>query len=56
VAPAGRLALLIGSAQQAHAQASLPNLIWSSPTTVPNSRSRILLIANSLVGDPEPPK
>jgi 16S rRNA (guanine527-N7)-methyltransferase len=47
VVPAGRLALLIGSAQQSQAQASLPNLIWSKPAGVPNSRSRILLIANS---------
>jgi 16S rRNA (guanine527-N7)-methyltransferase len=47
LAPAGRLALLIGSAQQPQAQASLPTLVWSHPIAVPNSRSRILLIANS---------
>ena len=46
VAPAGRLALLIGSAQQAQAQGSLPHFTWSQPIPIPNSRSRVLLVAN----------
>jgi len=45
VTPAGRLALLIGSAQQSQARSTLPDLVWSEPTPVPQSRSRILLVA-----------
>ena len=45
VAPAGRLALLISSAQQSQAGSTLPNLVWSEPAPVPQSRSRILLVA-----------
>jgi 16S rRNA (guanine527-N7)-methyltransferase len=47
VAPAGRLALLISTAQQDQAHAMLPHLTWSTAAPVPQSRSRILLIANS---------
>ena len=47
VAPAGRLALLIGSTQQSQAQSSLPHFTWAQPIPVPDSRSRILLVANS---------
>jgi len=43
VAPAGRLALLIGSAQQDQALSTLPHFTWSSPVPIPLSRSRILL-------------
>ncbi len=46
VAPAGRLALLIGSAQLKTAQSALPVYVWSDPLPVPNSRSRILLTAH----------
>jgi 16S rRNA (guanine527-N7)-methyltransferase len=46
ISPGGRLALLIGSAQEKPARASLPDLTWSAPTPVPLSRSRILLIAH----------
>jgi 16S rRNA (guanine527-N7)-methyltransferase len=45
VAPTGRLALLISSAQLPHAQSSLPNLSWSTPLPVPQSRSRIVVEA-----------
>ncbi len=45
VAPTGRLALLVGAAQQDQARALLPNLTWSTPAPVPHSRSRVLLIA-----------
>ena len=45
VAPGGRLALLIGSAQQAQARAALPNVTWSEPTRVPQSNARVLVIA-----------
>ncbi len=45
VAPAGRLALLISSAQQTAARSALPDLTWSNPIPVPQSRSRILLVA-----------
>jgi 16S rRNA (guanine527-N7)-methyltransferase len=45
VAPAGRLALLISTAQQTQARSTLPHLTWSNPSPVPHSRSRILLVA-----------
>jgi 16S rRNA (guanine527-N7)-methyltransferase len=46
LAPTGRLALLIGSSQQAQAESSLPNLLWSRSSSIPLSDSRILLIAS----------
>jgi 16S rRNA (guanine527-N7)-methyltransferase len=45
VAPAGRLALLIGSSQQNQSRAALINFTWSSPVPIPGSRSRVMLIA-----------
>ena len=47
VASAGRLVLLISSAQLPQAQQSLPNLSWSTPQPVPQSRSRILIEART---------
>ncbi len=44
VAPSGRLALLISSAQQDQARSTLPDLKWSDPYPIPHSRSRILLV------------
>lgn len=44
VAPSGRLALLIGSAQAPQAQSLLPSAAWSNPLPIPKSQSRILLI------------
>ena len=46
VAPAGRLALLIGSAQESQARTTLHDLRWFPPVPVPKSRTRILLVAN----------
>jgi len=46
LAPGGRLALLIGAAQQDQARSTLPHLTWSDPVPVPQSRSRILLVAH----------
>jgi len=46
LAPVGRLALLISSAQQDQARSTLPNLTWSNPTPVPHSRSRIVLVGS----------
>jgi 16S rRNA (guanine527-N7)-methyltransferase len=46
VAPGGRLALLISSAQLDQAQASLPHLVWTKPDPIPSSRSRILAVAH----------
>jgi 16S rRNA (guanine527-N7)-methyltransferase len=46
VAPGGRLALLISSAQIDQARASLPNFAWSEPIPVPKSRSRVVAIAH----------
>ena len=48
VAPTGRMALLISAAQQPQTLSTLPSLIWSEPVPVPQSRSRILLIARRL--------
>jgi 16S rRNA (guanine(527)-N(7))-methyltransferase RsmG len=45
VAPAGRLALLIGSSQQNQAAALINDFTWSSPVPIPGSRSRVMLIA-----------
>jgi len=45
VAPAGRLALLISAAQQAQARSTLPGLVWSDPLPIPESRSRVLVVA-----------
>ena len=42
--PEGRLALLIGSSQQAIAEATLPRISWNESIPIPQSRSRILLI------------
>ena len=47
VAPSGRLALLIGAAQEGQARSTLPHLAWSAAAPVPRSRSRILLVAHS---------
>ena len=43
VAPAGRLALLIGASQRAQAQAGLPQFLWSEPVPIPGTSARILL-------------
>jgi 16S rRNA G527 N7-methylase RsmG len=43
VAPTGRLALLIGTSQRAHAH-SLPTFTWQPALPVPHSSSRVLLI------------
>ena len=45
VAPAGRLALLISSAQFDTARTTLPTLTWANPIPVPLSRNRVLAIA-----------
>jgi 16S rRNA (guanine527-N7)-methyltransferase len=42
VRPAGRLALLIGSAQVDRARALLPDRAWESPLPIPGSHSRVL--------------
>ncbi|HEY6370605.1 MAG TPA: 16S rRNA (guanine(527)-N(7))-methyltransferase RsmG [Candidatus Sulfotelmatobacter sp.] len=47
VAPAGRLALLISSAQQNQARSTLPTLNWSAPVQIPCSRARILLVGRN---------
>jgi len=45
VAPGGRLALLIGSAQWHSAQSALPTLRWQEPAPIPGSRARVVAIA-----------
>lgn len=44
LAQSGRLALLIGQAQVAHAHALAPMIHWSEPVPIPLSSARILLI------------
>jgi 16S rRNA (guanine527-N7)-methyltransferase len=51
LAPFGRLALLIGSAQADGVRAALPALTWSDPYPIPASDSRILLVGKL---QPEP--
>jgi 16S rRNA G527 N7-methylase RsmG len=46
VAPAGRLALLIGTSRLHQAQTILPDFSWEEPLAVPISRSRILLVGH----------
>jgi len=46
VAPEGRLALLISSAQFDQARSSLPQLSWAKVEPIPLSRSKILAIAH----------
>jgi 16S rRNA (guanine527-N7)-methyltransferase len=44
VAPSGRLALLIGEGQAAHARELTPNFRWQDPNPIPLSSNRVLLI------------
>ncbi len=46
VAPSGRLAILIGRAQADSAMNLTPNFNWSKPLPIPQSTSRILMIAH----------
>jgi 16S rRNA (guanine527-N7)-methyltransferase len=47
LAPAGRVACLIGSSQLPTAQSALPDIIWHAPIPIPHSRSRQLLVGSS---------
>jgi 16S rRNA (guanine527-N7)-methyltransferase len=47
LAPSGRLALLIASNQLEATRSILPNLSWAPPIPLPNSQSRLLLIAHA---------
>jgi 16S rRNA (guanine527-N7)-methyltransferase len=49
VAPGGRLVLLISATQEAQARSTLPHLEWSTPLPVPQSHSRVLLVARSVI-------
>ena len=44
VTPGGRLALLLGAAQDGYARGLLPGFSWEPPVALPGSSSRILLI------------
>ncbi len=44
VAPAGRLALLVGAPQVVRAQALLPHLSWAALVDLPGSAQRVLLV------------
>ena len=45
LAPGGRLALLIGSAQWQRAQMAIPSFTWLAPVPIPGSQSRVVTIA-----------
>jgi 16S rRNA (guanine527-N7)-methyltransferase len=47
LAPGGRLALLVGTAQRDEASRLLPSFDWRPPTPIPLSNNRILLIGSS---------
>jgi 16S rRNA (guanine527-N7)-methyltransferase len=46
VAPGGRLALLISSAQLDQARTSFPHFSWTAPEPIPLSDSRVLVVAH----------
>ena len=46
LAPAGRLALLIGSSQLDQARSTLPEISWNSLLLIPKSQSRMLLLGS----------
>ena len=50
VAPGGRLALLIGSAQAAHTPQLVPAFAWSEPIAIPQASARVLLIGTNQPG------
>ena len=50
LAPKGRLALLIGSAQVRKAQSTLPELIWNPPLPIPCSSNRVIAIGENAAG------
>lgn len=54
LAPTGRLALLIGSAQVELARTHARHLQWSEPLPVPLSAARVLLIGRNLAGHESP--
>jgi 16S rRNA (guanine527-N7)-methyltransferase len=51
LAPAGRLALLIGETQAPIARQALRSLAWSSPIRLPGSQSRALLVGTQGSGE-----
>jgi 16S rRNA (guanine527-N7)-methyltransferase len=51
VSPGGHLALLIGSAQLDPTRPSLPDLTWDAPIPIPQSHSRILVVAHRRPAD-----
>jgi len=53
LAPAGRLALLIGESQAPIARQTLRSLAWSSPILLPESQSRALLVGTQGSGAQE---
>ncbi len=54
VAPAGRLALLIGLSQATRVPSLLPDFCWNPPIPIPHSSSRVLHMASRLLHLREP--
>jgi len=52
VAPAGRLALLIGTPHLPQAHSPLPAITWSDPNPIPQSQSRVLLLGTKPSAQP----
>jgi len=50
VAPGGRLALLIGSAQAARTPQLMPGFAWSAPIAIPQASARVLFLGTNLRG------
>ncbi len=50
VAPGGRVALLIGSAQAARTPQLLPAFSWSAPIAIPQASARVLLVGTNQPG------
>ena len=50
VAPGGRLALLIGSAQATRTPQLLPGFAWSAPIAIPQAAARVLLAGTNQPG------
>jgi len=54
VAPASRLAILVGEAQTEHLRTLVPQMKWAKPIKLPLSSNRVLIIGTLIIGTKEP--